>query len=165
MSLQTNLANLATAVGTKAKALNTMINGNLADLSTLNTTQKGTLVAAINELKSALDALSTGAGSISDATTAGTSTWSSTKIAAAIAAANAALVSGSPAALDTLNEFAAALGNDANFAATTATALGNRVRVDVAQALPAPQQLQACVNIGVGDPTTNFVTVFNTALT
>jgi hypothetical protein len=41
-------------------------------------------------------------------------------------AAVAALVDGSPAALDTLNELAAALGDDANFAATITTALGNR---------------------------------------
>ena len=34
------------------------------------------------------------------------------------------LVASSPAALDTLNELAAALGNDANFATTTATSLG-----------------------------------------
>lgn len=40
-----------------------------------------------------------------------------------IAAAIAALVNSSPAALDTLNELAAALGNDANFAATMTAAL------------------------------------------
>lgn len=42
---------------------------------------------------------------------------------AAVQAAIAALVASSPAALDTLNELAAALGNDANFAATMNTAL------------------------------------------
>ena len=49
----------------------------------------------------------------------------STKIAnmAAVQAAIAALVASSPAALDTLNELAAALGNDANFAATVTNAL------------------------------------------
>ncbi|CAC9690950.1 Uncharacterised protein [Pseudomonas putida] len=41
-----------------------------------------------------------------------------------VQAAIAALVSSSPAALDTLNELAAALGNDPNFATTIATALG-----------------------------------------
>lgn len=44
-----------------------------------------------------------------------------------ISTAVAGLVNGAPATLDTLNELAAALGNDANFAATTSTALGNRV--------------------------------------
>jgi len=40
-----------------------------------------------------------------------------------VQAAIAALVSGAPGALDTLNELAAALGNDANFAATVTNAL------------------------------------------
>lgn len=49
----------------------------------------------------------------------------SAKIAntAFVQAAIAALVAASPAALDTLNELAAALGNDANFAATVTNAL------------------------------------------
>jgi hypothetical protein len=42
-------------------------------------------------------------------------------------AAASALVGAAPATLDTLNELAAALGNDPNFATTMATALGNRV--------------------------------------
>jgi len=37
------------------------------------------------------------------------------------------LVNSAPAALDTLNELAVALGDDPNFATTTATALGNKV--------------------------------------
>lgn len=40
----------------------------------------------------------------------------------------AALVNSSPAALDTLNELAAALANDPNFAATMTTALANKER-------------------------------------
>lgn len=44
-----------------------------------------------------------------------------------VATAVANVVASSPAALDTLNELAAALGNDANFASTVNTALGNRV--------------------------------------
>jgi phage-related tail fiber protein len=49
----------------------------------------------------------------------------STKVSttAFVQAAIAALVASSPAALDTLNELAAALGNDANFAATVTNAL------------------------------------------
>ncbi len=45
-------------------------------------------------------------------------------VAAQIATAVATLVDSSPAALDTLNELALALGNDQNFATTMATALG-----------------------------------------
>jgi hypothetical protein len=44
-----------------------------------------------------------------------------------IAEAIASLVDSSPAALDTLNELATALGNDPNFATTMATALGNKL--------------------------------------
>lgn len=49
--------------------------------------------------------------------------------AAFVQAAIAALVASSPAALDTLNELAAALGNDANFAATMTTALAGKAAV------------------------------------
>lgn len=53
----------------------------------------------------------------------------STKLAttAFVKAAITALVNSSPAALDTLNELAAALGNDQNFAATMTTALAGKV--------------------------------------
>lgn len=51
----------------------------------------------------------------------------STQVSAKISTAVAALVDSSPATLDTLNELAAALGDDPNFATTTSTALGNRV--------------------------------------
>ena len=58
------------------------------------------------------------------------------------------LVASSPAALDTLAELAAALGGDASFATTTATALGNRLRVDTAaQGLSAGQKTNAKTNI------------------
>ena len=75
----------------------------------------------------------------------------STRLAttAFVAAALAALVNNSPAALDTLNELAAALGNDPAFATTIATALGNRLRYDAAQSLSGPQKTQAQTNAGL----------------
>ena len=74
-------------------------------------------------------------------------------VVAAVAQGKADLVASSPAALDTLNEFAAALGNDANFSATTATSLGNRLRIDVAtQGLTVAQKTNAATNLGL-----NFV--------
>ena len=48
---------------------------------------------------------------------------SQSAVVAYVAAAVAALVASSPSALDTLNELAAALGNDANFASTVTSAL------------------------------------------
>jgi len=41
--------------------------------------------------------------------------------------------------------------------------LGNRVRYDAPQTLTTAQQLQACTNIGVGNPERDFVTDYTTA--
>lgn len=60
----------------------------------------------------------------------------------------AALTTGAPALLNTLDELAAAIGDDANFAATMTTALGNRLRIDAAQGLTAGQQDQGITNLG-----------------
>ncbi|WP_197435857.1 hypothetical protein [Agrobacterium vitis] len=65
-----------------------------------------------------------------------------------ISTAIASLVNSSPAAMDTLNELAAALGNDSNFATTMATALGNRVRYDAAESRTSEEKQQARNNIG-----------------
>lgn len=171
MSLIQRVTDLAQRVAVECKALRTLINGNAADLSSLNTTAKSNLVAAVNELKTAIDAIAGGGGAaISDGTTGTGTTWSSSKISTEISTALSALTSGAPGALDTLDELAAALGDDANFAATITTALGNRVRVDAAQSLTSPQQAQARTNIGaqsaaeIGDPETNYVTTFNAGL-
>ncbi len=71
----------------------------------------------------------------------------------------AALVETAPAALDTLNELAAALGDDPNFAATMTAALAARLRVDAAQALTALQKTQGRANLDLGSlATKNAVT-------
>lgn len=147
MSLESRIIALAQAVGTDVKAL-TAAQGSL---SSLNTTTKTSLVDAINELLTLVGgsgaAIDDNAG---DGST--TVTWSADKIFDSIEAAKAAvkneLVNGAGAALDTLNELAAALGNDPSFAATIATEIANRVRFDAAQTLTAPQQAQARANIG-----------------
>ena len=62
----------------------------------------------------------------------------------------ASITDSAPGTLDTLNELAAALGDDANFASTTATSLGNRLRVDTAaQGLTGTQQTNALTNLGL----------------
>ena len=162
-TLATRIADLATRLATECKSIRTLVNGNAADLSSLTTTQKTSLVAAINELKTAID----NAGSsitISDSTSSTTEVWSSSKVSAAIAQAKSDLVNGAGAALDTLSELAAALGNDANFASTVTTALGYRLRFDAAQTLTVGQKTQACTNLGIGEPDTDFVTTFNSGL-
>ena len=62
----------------------------------------------------------------------------------------AGVVDSAPGALNTLNELAAALGDDASFSTTTSTALGNRLRVDTAsQGLTGTQQANAITNLGI----------------
>lgn len=81
------------------------------------------------------------------------------------------LVDGAPGLLDTLNELAAALGDDPSFASTISSALGLRVRVDAAQTFNSTQQGTGRSNIGaaaaadLGDvASANFVTTFEAAL-
>lgn len=158
MSLASNVSTLATRVATECKSIRTLINGNSADLSSLTTTAKTSLVAALNELKSLVDAASAAAGAtIDDGTTAAGTTWSSTKISAQITSAITALLNGAPSSYDTLKELADAV---TALAQTDAGLLS----FAAAQTLTAPQQLQGCNNLGVGDPTTNFVTTFNAGL-
>ena len=162
-TLATRITDLATRLATECKSIRTLLNGNAADLSSLTTTQKTSLVAAINELKTAID--SSGSSiTISDSTSSTTEVWSSSKVSSAIAQAKSDLVNGAGAALDTLSELAAALGNDASFASTVTTALGYRLRFDAAQALTTGQKTQACANLGIGEPDTDFVTTFNSGL-
>ena len=147
MTLETRIIALAQAIGTDIKALR--VNG--GTLSSLSTTAKDSLVAAINELYVMVGSAGV---DINDAAGDGvtTTTWSANKILEAIAAAKTELkndlTGGASAALDTFNEFAIALDNDPSFAATVATALANRVRFDAPQTLDATQKAQATANIG-----------------
>ncbi|MCF7964204.1 MAG: hypothetical protein K9L79_01555 [Methylobacter tundripaludum] len=177
MSLENRLTLLAQALGVDVKALTTAIGvlsslnttaktslvaavnevlaagnanaGKIGDTATLTTTAKTNVVAAINEINAALGNLDL-TGLIDDLAVSSVTdkTYSANKITNLIAAAVTALVDASPATMDTLNELAAALANDPNFATTITTALGNRVRVDAAQTFTAPEQTQARDNIG-----------------
>lgn len=164
MSLQTQISNLAVRVATECKAIR-VVTGSLPSLST---TDKSSLVAAINELKTAL---TTAAGVLDSATTGDTThTWSANKIISEINAAKTAIINGAPAAYDTLIEISDKLASDDSDISGLLTAMGNRVRFDAAQVLTAPQKVQALSNIGaisaadVGDVSSNFVTTFETAL-
>jgi len=163
MSRDIKLTELATRAGAEAKAIRTLLNGNANDLSGLNTTDKTSLVAAANEIKAALDALAN-AGLIDDTVTATDTVWSSDKVVDYVLAEINGLKDGAPGVMDTLNEIAAALGDDENFAASVNAALSNRVRFDAAQTLSTAQKLTASTNIGMGDPEADFVAAFDAAL-
>ena len=171
MTLEQRLIALAQAIGADVKALLAA----QGSLSALATTAKASLVAAVNELKTAVDAASGSGVSIDDGAGDGATgvTWSADKIFDAIEAAKTAvkndLTAGAAAALDTLSELAAALNNDPAFAATIAAEIANRVRFDAAQTLTAPQQAQARANIGaqsaaaIGDPDRDLVADYTAA--
>lgn len=148
MSLATNIQDLSTRVATEAKALRTLMNGNAADLSALTTTAQNNLVAAINELDSLIGGASaTTLHDLTDVTLSAPDTGHILRHngagqfvnvvgttyfdpAGTAASAVAALVDSSPGTLDTLNELAAALADDPNFATTITTALADKQPLD-----------------------------------
>lgn len=169
-TLQVRLQDLATRIATECKALRILVSGNAANLNGLATTAKDNLVNAINEVKALADAAGS-APEVNDAVTNLLNTWSSQKISDTVTAAIDALAAGAPAALNSIDELAAALGDDANQITAILTALGNRVRADVNnQGLTAPQKQNARTNIDamgsveLGDPDTDLVAVFNAGL-
>lgn len=181
MSLETSLTSFVNAVGADIK----LFNQNQGDLTALTTAQKTSIVLAINSLKTALDTLQdaqANAAGINDAgsTSSTTETYSISKIIDIITTATNTLkqdiLGSAPAALDTLQELAAALNDNASFATDIATAIGNRVRYDESQALTSAQQGTARSNIdaasktdydtfvaSIGDPTVDLLATYNTA--
>lgn len=124
------------------KALTEALQGNIGSLESLNTTEKSSIVAAINELKAAT------ANLIDDTTTDTDTTWSSSKIAQAIASGLAGLVDNAPDALNTLGELASALKNSPDAIQNILDILAKVVRVDVAQAFSVAEKAQGRANIG-----------------
>lgn len=142
MSLQTRLSDLITAIGTDIKQLRTFITGSSSgDLTGLTTTNKTSLVAAVNEVAAAggtSAASETVAGIVELATLAEVATGSDSTRAVTAAGVRQErtalkaeiLGAGVPGALDTLDELAAALADDANYAASVTTALSNKQPLD-----------------------------------
>lgn len=137
MSLQTRISDLIIALGTDYKQLRTWISGSSSgDLTGLTTTDKTSLVAAINEVdtNTPADASETVKGIAELATLAEVATGTDTTrivTAAGVRQERTALKAeilgaGVPAALDTLDELAAALADDENFAATITTLLAGK---------------------------------------
>ena len=73
------------------------------------------------------------------------------------------LGAGVPETLDTLAEIADKLNGDAALVANMSVAINNRVRFDEEQVLSSEQKTIACTNIGIGEPDTDFVAIYNAA--
>ena len=120
---------------------------------------------------------------IKDTETSTTSVWLSTKtnatITDAVGTAKSELTdkinvdvakvksdilgAGVPETLDTLKEIADTLNGDAALVANLSVALNNRVRFDEEQVLSSEQKTRACTNIGIGEPNTDLVAIYNAA--
>ncbi|WP_414612308.1 hypothetical protein [Stenotrophomonas pavanii] len=163
MSLATRIESLVIRVAQEFNDVRAKT-GNLANLTT---TDKSNLVAAINELKAAVVSSS----EIDDASIAISSTYSSSKIVTLLDALKSEILGSADAAYDTLLEIQQLLQNGTTGLDALLAAVNNRVRFDAAQTLSAPEQAQARSNIGavavsdVGDTDTDFVAVFEGALT
>lgn len=118
-------------------------------INALDTKSQNAIAAAIAGLPQAV--------TIDDSVTVLNKAWSSSKTQAQITAAVAALIGGAPANRDTLQEL-----SDAVTALIQAD--NGLVSAAGAQGFSAAQQLQACQNIGIGDPDTNFVPAIEAAL-
>lgn len=164
MSLAGQIQNLATRIATECKAIRAL----QGSLTSLTTTDKSSLVASINELKTSI----TAAAEVLDTAVAGdkTHTYSADKIITMLNQVKSDILGGAPAAYDTLMEIITQQQTDEGSITNLLTAMGNRVRFDAAQSLDSTQKAQACSNIGavqatdVGDVTTNFVTTFEAGL-
>ncbi|MCK4134526.1 hypothetical protein QN078_05330 [Ralstonia nicotianae] len=167
MSLQTRIESLVLRLASEFKTIHDQV----GTLSRLSTTDKTSLVSAINELRAQFDKIAS-ATLIDDANAAGTATtFSASKITGLLDALKADLLGGADAAFDTLKELQEAILKDQSGIAALLAAVDRRVRFDAAQALTADEQAQARQNIGtvaasaIGDPETDFVPVFEAALT
>lgn len=143
-TISNQISALATQVGTDVK----QIIQNIGDLSKLTTTQKASLVVALNELKAGLTAVEGQLGAqIDDSSTATDKTWSSTKINTQISAAVSGLINGAPETLDTLKELADALETNKDAIEALQALAAGHVKYDSAQSLTSEQQAQARTNI------------------
>ncbi len=163
MSLQTQITALAQRIATEINTMRT----ERGLLTALTTTDKSSVVGAINELVSAVSASS----GIDDGSTGTGSTWSSQKITDELIAYRDAILGGASAAYDTLLELETQLTSNTGGIAALTTSINNRVRHDVNnQGLDSTQQANARTNIGavstadVGNVNQDFVSEFNTAL-
>jgi hypothetical protein len=114
-------------------------------------------VAALLSLKAAL-ASPTFTGTPSAPTAAGGTNTTQLATTAFVAAAIAALIDSAPGALDTLDELAAALGDDANFAATMTNALALKAALASPEFTGLPKAPTAAVDTSTTQlATTAFV--------
>ena len=125
-------------------------------LVSLETVDKTSIVAAINELSDKIIISSGGAV---------TSTEVDSKIQTALAALKTEIMGDNvPEALNTLKELADALQNDSSATAAMAISIADRVKLDSVQLLTAQQKQNVETTLNLGNTSVDLVAVFNTAI-
>lgn len=191
-TLNENLKSFAAALGNDYKALKSSISATdnkIGTLAGLETTNKGDIVTAMNELKESIvdvqgkaiteeavdvklsakqDKLTPGSG----ITLTGNTISASVDLSALATIASvddknkvavSKLIDGADATLDTFKEVQDMIRSDQTVASALAKTVGNKVDYANAQTLTTAQKLQACTNIGIGDPSIDLVAIYNTA--
>lgn len=191
-TLNENLKSFAAALGNDYKALKSSISATdnkIGNLAGLETTNKGDIVTAMNELKESIvdvqgkaiteeavdvklsakqDKLTPGSGITLTGNTISASVDLSALATIAsvddkIKVAVSKLIDGADATLDTFKEVQDMIRSDQTVASALAKTVGNKVDYANAQTLTTAQKLQACTNIGIGDPSIDLVAIYNTA--
>lgn len=163
-NLKTILEEVVTTIGTDIKSLKgkdieiknsvdtlkSDVGTKLGDLTTLATTDKTSVVRAMNELKASIGAVNTGTDE--------------TAVNQLIDNKINALVDNAPEALNTLKEIADKLQADESTATALASTVSKKVAFDSPQSLSTEQQKQAQENIGLGDLSSlSLLTKYTTA--
>jgi|GEM_PF-6515126 len=143
MTLAFEVTQMGTEMGGDVKALFAAI----GDLLALPTTDKSSVVASISELSTQIGS----ASGIDDNSTGTAASWSASKVIAELDALRSALEGGAPVTLNDLNEIAAAMNDDPDFANTINTLVSNNAT--------AINTLAA----NVGDTSTDFLAAYTTA--
>lgn len=125
----------------------------IGDVNALTTTDKTSVVSALNELKSNVASIKVG---VDEAFVDAISTQ---KVKAEIDK----LVAGAPDALNTLKELADAVQDGSTTAQAVATKLNAKLSFDEPQVLTSQQQQQACANLGLGNTSVNLLAIYITA--
>jgi hypothetical protein len=162
MSQEAKLIALSQAIAGDIKLLRNRI----GDLTSLPTTAKDSVVNAIIEIYGLIGS----AGAVIDDTAgdgATSVTWSANKsydmIEAAKQAVTNSILGGAGAAYDTLKELQDLIVDDETLITALTQKVGEKVSFAEQQTLTTAQRLQACQNIGIGDPESDLVAAYNTA--
>ncbi|ATD64122.1 hypothetical protein ACFPVS_08925 [Neisseria weixii] len=153
------------AAGAAIKGIRT----DIGQKTNLQTSDKNSLVGAINELKSMVDNNQAGGALIDDVSAASATTvYSSQKTEQLIAAEGQnirnQILDGADTAYDTLKEIGDYIKEDKSGAATMAEQIGKRLRIDEAQELTAEQKNAVETTLNLGDTDTDFAARFKAAL-